>query len=523
MCRYQSHFSHTVRLMTVPLFLGSLLGLSACGDSSIQVGSVTVVRHSKTITFNASNQGIVTVPCEPGEYLISGGFAEFGNLATSDPHQEALTGNFPSDAAGNPSTTPVAWTVHAGGVDGETIMAFVNCLKTSAPVQVNAVTNEHIYTDDGPFTQAASCPAGTLRTGGGILDGEYSLLSNAGDGTIGAMFPASLQDWTVTGSIDGTHFKGAYIGPVTVDVFAVCLTTTAFTSMSLASTAFSISPQQVATTTVCPTAVTYPSNCANDLRVNGTVACPAGQILLGGGYSDVTISPTPGIPFTDTNAAYVYGDTAQGDESAWLIQFQAFAYLVPGQPGGQGSATLWAVCGKPAPAPQKIVTLRPFPTAPPAAATLTPVPQSLKITPTPATNPTPAAPPNATPTPRPTMVPTIQFSLSPNTVNQTCSAPPDNALPGTQIVLDNTGSNVAVAWSAKAADLLPNSSTLWATTSPASGTIPAGQKTTVMLVPNQNLCNTLTGINPYAFRMVFTYAGGSTVTLTDSVTPFFIS
>jgi hypothetical protein len=67
---------------------------------------------------------------------------------------------------------------------------------------------------------------------------------------------------------------------------------------------------------------------------------------------------------------------------------------------------------------------------------------------------------------------------------------------------------------------MPGTSTPWASASPASGTIPAGNSRQVTVTPNSGLCtdSLLSGTQPFVLTISAVSGATGTFTVTDSVT-----
>jgi hypothetical protein len=153
----------------------------------------------------------------------------------------------------------------------------------------------------------------------------------------------------------------------------------------------------------------------------------------------------------------------------------------------------------PATLPTPTATLTAVPTA---TATALPTATSLPL-------------PTATPTPVPTV---IQFTISPTTASWNC---PTQGMtpPAVTITLDNTGSNVAVSWSATVVDKI-SSGAPWATVSPAGGTVPAGGQRLVTISPypsNPSLVCYSSGRTGTPYRVTISATGAGTSTFTETV------
>jgi hypothetical protein len=119
-------------------------------------------------------------------------------------------------------------------------------------------------------------------------------------------------------------------------------------------------------------------------------------------------------------------------------------------------------------------------------------------------------PPTATPVPG-------QFSVSPLTLNQTCSL----VLPlaSFSVTLSNQTAS-SVGYQVTVVTDLPGTSTPWASVSPASGSISAGAHQQVDVTPNSALCtdSLLHGTQPFVLRVSTVSGTSGTSTVTDYVT-----
>lgn len=91
------------------------------------------------------------------------------------------------------------------------------------------------------------------------------------------------------------------------------------------------------------------------------------------------------------------------------------------------------------------------------------------------------------------------------------------------ITLDNSRNAAPATWQVSITQKDPQGN-IWATASPTSGTLPAGQTATVTVTPLAALCQELQRGGqpvPFSLAVLFTIQGGPAqqVTITDSVTP----
>jgi serine/threonine protein kinase len=122
--------------------------------------------------------------------------------------------------------------------------------------------------------------------------------------------------------------------------------------------------------------------------------------------------------------------------------------------------------------------------------------------------------PSATPTPTPD--PTLQFGVTPLSFVDHCGSSKTILSPKT-LLLDNSGSTVPVDWQVQITDT-DHGNAPWATASPTSGRVPAGQERTFLLVPARQLCQHAK--NPVTYHVVLIYQGAGTsgsISVTDLV------
>jgi hypothetical protein len=235
----------------------------------------TVQQIEANITKPSVNGGTfdATATCPAGAALVSGGFAD----ASTEGASMDVYASYPS--ASN------AWTVTAFSVGGPlNFSAYANCITANFPVSTQIVNTNA----SGGGT--ATCPAGTTLTGGGYKGAGVATSKPSGSG------------WQST-----VQFGAA----TALQLYAVC----ANSNLSAGS---------------APTAsVSIPS--VGDKQVQ--VGCPAGQSLVGGGFSSA-----------ENAAAYV--SLPKADFETWIVQ----AKFV-GKSGTSATMTVSALC----------VTLTPHP------------------------------------------------------------------------------------------------------------------------------------------------------------------
>jgi hypothetical protein len=203
-------------------------------------------------------------------------------------------------------------------------------------------------------------------------------------------------------------------------------------------------------------------------------ASAAGGVIPAGGSADLALTPHPRLCALNPQPRAVYFAT---------IQLAT----------GGSDAILDTVISAPISAP-------PAPPPPPTA------------TPTPTPTPTPSPTPSPTPPPGPH----VALSVRPANQSQACGG---SSL-AYRVTLDNTESNVPVAWAFAASDHVQPGSALWATASPPSGAVSAGQITQFTLAPDPGVCSVV-GTTTYHATIGVTSLDGkttyATLSLTDSV------
>ncbi len=125
----------------------------------------------------------------------------------------------------------------------------------------------------------------------------------------------------------------------------------------------------------------------------------------------------------------------------------------------------------------------------------------------------PTVTPTASPTPEAHL---LRVGLTPSSFVDHCGTH-KGTLPPSTLLLDNTGSTVSVTWQIQITDK-DRSGHPWATASPASGAVPAGQQETFLLVPTSKLCQHTKG--EVTYQALFTYQGAGitgTIRITDLV------
>jgi hypothetical protein len=134
-----------------------------------------------------------------------------------------------------------------------------------------------------------------------------------------------------------------------------------------------------------------------------------------------------------------------------------------------------------------------------------------------------AAPsPTAKATSTPTATAVVNWSVATQgSTSQRCS-PPHPAISPLILIIDNSKSTAALTWQVTISDMDP-AGKVWATASPTSGTVPAGQQAQTTLTPISSLCQDLAGSkSPASYHAVVSgsAAGQSKqVTITVTVKP----
>ena len=306
-------FGLVLVLIVVPL----VLSLAACGASTVQQGPkptatpsptatpvphATVVEVSNTQHFADSKSGGTTNPCANGDPLINGDCGV--NVTASCPNGEpVLSGGYTLDdplafvSSSYDSGVGVsgsAWTINAhdegqdGGSHPVTVTAYADCLQ--ANFAANTLDESSAPNVLAVGIQTASCPPGTVVTGGGYrfsAGGGVSLPSGNG--------------WQAALSVQ----RNSTAVPI---VIAVCAGNH-LTAAATPSTAKTFGP-----------------------GINGavSVACAQGQILVGGGSKGDGSGSIP-------------SDAATNDVSHWQVQAIGPNPAASG-PGVTFTATVYAVC-----------------------------------------------------------------------------------------------------------------------------------------------------------------------------------
>jgi hypothetical protein len=121
----------------------------------------------------------------------------------------------------------------------------------------------------------------------------------------------------------------------------------------------------------------------------------------------------------------------------------------------------------------------------------------------------PTAAPTAPPKPKPTATPVVvAFNVGPSQVSGDCKTGP---VPF-QLKLDNSGSNVSVAWSIGFTSS-PDVKGDWGSASPSSGTVAAGASALIDITPLKSLCP-LQSQTDYELKVAYGSSGSAVVTYT---------
>lgn len=255
-----------------------------------EVGRVSV--HSRTVEVGPTAVlQQFTVPCTPGEHLVSGGYAGV------DP-QLRVFASHPSDNQGNPfadGAAPLAWTVGLvnTGQAVRTLRVSVTCLAGG-----DSTAGVYAGTQSEPSDPSveAVCPQGMVRTGGGYWAVWYARLGAA---RVEGSRPVGVRGWavdlTVPANLPARSSVTALVVCHTGPVAAVAAEPAEF-DLRQASPACAVG----AAANVC---VVPQSG-------SGAARCPGGTVLTGGGYRIVSGGPLTG------QAAVVDGPASAG---GWTV------------------------------------------------------------------------------------------------------------------------------------------------------------------------------------------------------------
>ena len=204
----------------------------------------------------ANQPATARATCASGEQLVSGGY--YANVFEA----VSVQASYPSGSN--------AWTVIASS-SFIVLTSYAFCLQANVPIQV---TVAHAT---GSSTISATCPAGTVLTGGGWQDASNPVPANNG--------------WQVDGATNG-------------QVYALC-----------ASNAYLTAAPPASTTTMLP---------AGYGDAGGVSAhCQSGQIATGGGFSGDNDIFTEGTDCSSWSVSgYSYSTTAQA-VVVWAVCLRA--------------------------------------------------------------------------------------------------------------------------------------------------------------------------------------------------------
>ncbi|HEY7780943.1 MAG TPA: hypothetical protein VIC85_12090 [Ktedonobacterales bacterium] len=306
-------YAHAI---AVPVALTLTLSVAGCGAAATQkspkptatpaatatpVPHATVTEVSTTHHFADSKSGgtvgpcangdpiiqdncgvTVTTTCPNGEPVISGGY-------TVDDPLAYVSSSYPSGAS--------AWTItaHDEGQDGGshpvTVTAYADCLQANFAATIQNVTSTPNIAAGNSQTVTVSCPQGTSATGGGYR-GSYT----------GPLSIPSGNGWQAALRVQ----TGNTAQPV---VFAMC------------------AANHVAAASTPSAAKTFKPG---DTNGEITVACPQGQLLVGGGAKV-------------DREAFILTVAATNDASHWHVVVDGPNSFESG-PGVTATATAYAVC-----------------------------------------------------------------------------------------------------------------------------------------------------------------------------------
>jgi hypothetical protein len=228
--------------------------------------------HTQTIQAPISADPVLfTVPCDPGEQLVSGGYF----ASSQDAH---VVVSYPSDGKGTPTPDggqPTAWTI--GVVNDSKIQPSLSvaaaCL-AGGDIRSSVASTTRIQ-QESSFSMAADCPSGTVRAGGG-----YSSVWNPTSGTaaVTGSYPQPVQQWTIDVALIPINPDVKPQATVTVD--AVCVSGTVGVS-DLSPTVLDLTAGK----TFCsPASQGFVAICLTPWTGEQHVLCPAPAVLSGAGY-----------------------------------------------------------------------------------------------------------------------------------------------------------------------------------------------------------------------------------------------
>lgn len=232
----------------------------------------------------ASGNVTATATCPSGQVMLSGGYALSGGMQVQ---RASVLEDYPASVS--------AWTVTVvnAAIGGAlTLTVYADCLQANFAVTTQLVVNpQTVPNDQSLHTFVAQCPVGTVVTGGGYRDTGFG------------------------GSPTGNGWQATFVPlgenpPANARTFALCASSP-------------LRPALIATTT-------------QSVAVGGaapvSIACPAGRLLVGGGYS------YNGLP------SFAFVDRPASDFASWQIQFQDQG--LGGGPGEPGTLTASAACAQ---------------------------------------------------------------------------------------------------------------------------------------------------------------------------------
>jgi hypothetical protein len=258
--------------------------------SAPQPSASLAIRSDARTTYAAFGTLSVSASCRAGEQMVSGGY-----YIISADHGYSPYANYPSG--------PNTWTVvvKAAGPSSFTLQTYVGCLKANYPLATKIVTANVDVAKGASQTDTATCPAGSVVTGGGFT-------LSAPVGVASTTAPVSgLGGWTMVATGSGDALQATS--------YALCATRN-----------LAVAPD-----------VTLQFNIFNQNDSGQqSISCQgADQLLLGGGYSNNDDSANGKIAF-ELNAA-------TADYSRWFVQGRNV------DPASPHRVTLWGVCVLPAP------------------------------------------------------------------------------------------------------------------------------------------------------------------------------
>jgi hypothetical protein len=223
-----------------------------------------------------------TARCPGGQVLLGGSYALSSGVSVQ---RAAVVEDYPSSAS--------AWTVTVinDSVGGPlTLTVYADCLHAQFSMTTQMIVNAPTVPNDGSLhTFIAHCPVGTTITGGGYRDAGSSG-SPAGDGWQATYIPRSENP------------------PAKVRIFALCAS-------------HNLQPGLIATAT---------QSVAVGETATVSIACPIGELLVGGGYS------------YDGTPSFAFVDEPDSDFASWQVQLADQG--IAGGLGFPGTLTASAVC-----------------------------------------------------------------------------------------------------------------------------------------------------------------------------------